>query len=146
MQGKKVFFDTNLWIYLFLTSETEEDIKKQVKVKQLLLDYLFVACSAQVLNEISNTLFRKYRIEVDVIEDYVKQVLELVFMQSLSGELTLSSLSLLKKYHFSFYDALIVAAALQTKCEILFSEDMQHDLIINDSLRIVNPFLLAVKE
>lgn len=141
MHGKKVFFDTNLWIYLFLTSDAEEDIKKQVKVKQLLLDYLLVVSSAQVLNEISNTLFRKYRIDIDVIEGYIKQVLELVFMQPLSEELTFSALALLKKYRFSFYDALIVAAALQTKCEILFSEDMQHDLIVNDSLRIVNPFI-----
>lgn len=64
-------------------------------------------------------------------------------MQALNEAITLKALSLLKKYHFSFYDALIVAAALQTNCDILFSEDMQHNLIVNDSLRIVNQFLVS---
>ena len=46
-----------------------------------------------------------------------------------------------KKVFFSFYDALIVAAALETQCDVLFSEDMQHNLIVDNSLKIVNPFL-----
>jgi predicted nucleic acid-binding protein len=143
MHDEIVFLDSNLWIYLFLNSENEQDKLKQIKVKQLLLDYPLVVCSAQVLNEVSNTLFRKYHLEVEIIESYIQSILDLVFMQALNEAITLKALSLLKKYHFSFYDALIVAAALQTKCDILFSEDMQHNLIVNDSLRIVNPFLVS---
>jgi predicted nucleic acid-binding protein len=141
MHDEIVFLDSNLWIYLFLNSENEQDKLKQIKVKQLLLDYPLVVCSAQVLNEVSNTLFRKYHLEVEIIESYIQSILDLVFMQALNEAITLKALSLLKKYHFSFYDALIVAAALQTKCDILFSEDMQHNLLVNDSLIIVNPFL-----
>jgi predicted nucleic acid-binding protein len=141
MRDKIVFLDSNLWIYLFLNSENEEDKLKQLKVKQLLLDYPLVICSAQVLNEVSNTLFRKYHLEVEKIETHIESILDLVFMQALNENVTLKALSLLKKYHFSFYDALIVAAGLQTKCEVLFSEDMQHNLMVNESLRIVNPFL-----
>ena len=143
MHDEIIFLDSNLWIYLFLNSENEQDKLKQIKVKQLLLDYSLVVCSAQVLNEVSNTLFRKYHIEVEIIESYIESILDVVFMQALNEAITLKALSLLKKYHFSFYDALIVAAALQTKCDILFSEDMQHNLIVNDSLRIVNPFLVS---
>jgi predicted nucleic acid-binding protein len=124
-----------------LNSENEADKLKQSKVKQLLLDYPLVVCSAQVLNEVSNTLFRKYHLELEIIESHVESILDLAFMQALNEAITLKALSLLKKYHFSFYDALIVAVALQTKCEVLFSEDMQHNLLVNDSLRIVNPFL-----
>ncbi|MBT9096527.1 PIN domain-containing protein [Methylovulum psychrotolerans] len=141
MQGKKVFLDTNLWVYLFLNSEKESDKDKQAQVKQLLLEHPSIVASTQVLNETSNTLLRKYRIEADIIENYIKQIVGLVFIWPLNEDMTFSALALLKNYHFSFYDALIVAAALQTKCEVLFSEDMQHNLIVNDSLRIVNPFL-----
>ncbi|MBB6250115.1 hypothetical protein [Nitrospirillum iridis] len=40
----------------------------------------------------------------------------------------------------SLYDAMIVSAALQAGCDTLWSEDMQHGLLIVDRLRIVNPF------
>jgi predicted nucleic acid-binding protein len=117
MHDEIVFLDSNLWIYLFLNSENEADKPKQSKVKQLLLDYPLVVCSAQVLNEVSNTLFRKYHLEVERIESHIESILSLVFMQTLNEAITLKALSLLKKYHFSFYDALIVAAASQTKCD-----------------------------
>ena len=40
----------------------------------------------------------------------------------------------------SFYDALIVAAAIGGGCDVLYSEDMQHGRSIG-GLAIVNPFL-----
>ena len=49
--------------------------------------------------------------------------------------------TLIKKYQFQYFDALIVASALDADCNVLYSEDMQHGLFINNSLRIVNPFL-----
>ena len=44
------------------------------------------------------------------------------------------------KYKFSFYDSLIVAAALECNCKILYSEDLQHKQVIEKSLTIINPF------
>ncbi|MFO5494816.1 MAG: hypothetical protein ACLBM6_20290, partial [Cuspidothrix sp.] len=44
-------------------------------------------------------------------------------------------------YSLSFWDSLIVASAILGKANILYSEDMQHSLIINNTLQIVNPFL-----
>ena len=40
----------------------------------------------------------------------------------------------------AFYDALIVASAIEAGCDILYSEDMQHGGSIG-GLAIVNPFL-----
>ena len=40
----------------------------------------------------------------------------------------------------SWYDALIVSAAIQTRCEILFSEDLQHGQRFG-ALQVRNPFL-----
>lgn len=43
------------------------------------------------------------------------------------------------RYCLSYWDSLIVAAALQTDCTILYSEDMQNGLVFDGRLRIVNP-------
>ncbi|HNW49555.1 MAG TPA: hypothetical protein PKH79_00650 [Prolixibacteraceae bacterium] len=45
-----------------------------------------------------------------------------------------------EQYGFSFYDSLIIAAALEERCDILFSEDMHDGLVIDQSLSIINPF------
>lgn len=96
MHDEIVFLDSNLWIYLFLNSENEQGKLKQSKVKQLLLDYPLVICSAQVLNEVSNTLFKKYHLELERIESHIESILVLVFMQDLNEAITLKALSLLK--------------------------------------------------
>jgi predicted nucleic acid-binding protein len=41
---------------------------------------------------------------------------------------------------FSYWDSLVVAAALQGDCPILYSEDLQHGQVIDGSLRVLNPF------
>ena len=48
---------------------------------------------------------------------------------------------LVKQYDFQLFDGIIVAAALEARCTILYSEDMQHELLVNEQLRIINPFL-----
>jgi predicted nucleic acid-binding protein len=50
------------------------------------------------------------------------------------------SLNSSKKIQFQLFDAIIVAASLQAGCDILYSEDMHHGLIVNSSLTILNPF------
>jgi predicted nucleic acid-binding protein len=44
------------------------------------------------------------------------------------------------KYKFSYFDSLIIATALNHNCQILYTEDMQHNQIIEDKLKIINPF------
>ena len=74
----KKFFDTNLWIYLFLDSEDSEDIKRKEKVELLLKKHTNIAVSAQVLNEISNVLIKKYNLKADQVRDYIQHMLDIV--------------------------------------------------------------------
>jgi predicted nucleic acid-binding protein len=55
--------------------------------------------------------------------------------------LPLDALRHAQRHGFSIFDALVVAAALQAGCSTLWSEDMQHGLMIDRRLRILNPFL-----
>ncbi|GBU25269.1 hypothetical protein R83H12_01912 [Fibrobacteria bacterium R8-3-H12] len=48
---------------------------------------------------------------------------------------------LVNRYDFQIFDGIIVAAALEANCDILYSEDMQHNQTIENTLRIVNPFV-----
>jgi predicted nucleic acid-binding protein len=48
---------------------------------------------------------------------------------------------LVGKYDFQVFDGIIVAAALEADCNILYSEDMQNGQIIENMLKIVNPFI-----
>lgn len=54
-----------------------------------------------------------------------------------------SGLFIKETYGFSYYDSLIVASALESECEVLYSEDLSHNQVINGVLRIVNPFIKA---
>ena len=132
----KVFFDSNLWIYLFLTSSDHYDITKKTKVKDLLKDYPDVVISNQVLNEISNVLLRKYKIDNDCVENHLLKLLNIVELHLLDDNNTFDALSLLKQYNLSFYDALIISAAIDANCDTLFSEDMQHNQLVDNTLLI----------
>jgi predicted nucleic acid-binding protein len=52
-----------------------------------------------------------------------------------------TALDIRERYSFSWYDSLIVAAALEANCDTLYSEDMQNSQVINGRLSIVNPFV-----
>jgi predicted nucleic acid-binding protein len=57
----------------------------------------------------------------------------------------LKAADLRNQHKISFWDSLIVSAALSVKIEILLSEDMQHGLVIENTLEIVNPFRIEQK-
>jgi predicted nucleic acid-binding protein len=58
----------------------------------------------------------------------------------LTVETHVAAIAIARTHGFSFYDSLIVAAALQAKCSILYTEDLQHGRKI-DQLTITNPFV-----
>ncbi len=57
------------------------------------------------------------------------------------AELMTNAWALQSRYDFSWWDAMIVAAALQAGCETLLSEDMQHGQVIDGGLKLINPFV-----
>jgi predicted nucleic acid-binding protein len=48
---------------------------------------------------------------------------------------------LVERYDFQLFDSIIVASALEAECDILYSEDLHHGLIVEDKLTILNPFV-----
>jgi predicted nucleic acid-binding protein len=138
----KIFIDSNIWIYAFLESEKERT--KQQHILSLLenlssVDTVFV--SVQVINEFHWILSRKYRIDDAIIKTKVtKGIAAIASIAPLDFKVYQDAYRIRGKYNVSFWDSLIVASALDKGCAILYSEDMQHELMIDSKLKIVNPF------
>jgi predicted nucleic acid-binding protein len=75
------------------------------------------------------------------IETTVRQFMRDFNLVPLTANLVNDSIRLFKQYRFSYWDSLIVAAALEAGCSILYSEDLQNGQIIDGTLRVVNPLL-----
>lgn len=97
--------------------------------------------SVQVLNEFAHVARRKLAMDWSDIEDAIKSI-ETVCRAIHPVDLKTHryGISLSRKYNFALFDALIVATAMNAGATTLYSEDMQHDMIVEGKLRIFNPF------
>jgi predicted nucleic acid-binding protein len=131
------FFDTNIIVYAFL------DVAKRERALELIASGGII--SAQVLNEFTNVARRKRQRDWADIERAVS-VLRTRFpdIMPLTADTHAAGLDLARDHGLAFYDALIVAAAIEAGCDTLFSEDMQHSRVIG-GLTIVNPFLESTR-
>lgn len=133
----KAFIDTNIFLYAAIQAPDTAE-KRETAITLLRSNEKFVI-STQVLNEFSAVLLKK-----QYADDVVWQKLESIVAECTVTLVTLETLrtshDLRKRFRFSYWDSLIVASALQSRCSILYSEDMQHSLLVNDTLRISNPF------
>ncbi len=134
------FFDSNVFVYLF--DETNDH--KRTVAERLIVQGLEAsnACiSFQVIQETLNVLTRKLKPAVSEpnAQRFLESVLQPLWRVMPSLALYQRGLALQSRYKLSFYDALIVAAALEAGCKRLLSEDMQHGLRI-EKLTIINPF------
>jgi predicted nucleic acid-binding protein len=127
------FLDTNILVYAQQTGP------KATISQDLIAEGGTI--SVQVLNELTNVLRKKdnrsWR-DIELVLDDVDNALEPAL--PLAAATTRSALALARDHGFAFYDALIVAAAIEAGCDVLYSEDMQHGRSIA-GLSIVNPFL-----
>lgn len=127
------FFDTNILVY------AQQPDGKGDRARALFADG--GKLSVQVLNEFTAVSRRKQRRNWREIDDAVIDVLTMVDPPlELTLELHHSARALSEDHGLSFYDALIIAAAIKASCDTLYSEDMQHGREIG-GLKIVNPFL-----
>ena len=83
---------------------------------------------------------RKLNLSYAEIRDFLTTVRAMIAVVSLRVETHELALALAERYGFSFYDSLIMASALQSGCQTLYSEDLQDGQIIEQRLVVRNPF------
>ena len=129
------FLDTNILLY-----SLSNDPAKRRRALRLLIDGPVV--SLQVLNEAANVMRRKLGFEaIAAIREVLLRCLQESRLHPLAPSTLFSALDVAERYGFSHYDSLIVAAALESGCSILYSEDLQHGQAIEQRLTVINPFL-----
>jgi len=126
------FADTNVVLYLL------DDGPKADRAEDILGQGPRI--SVQVLNEAMVNCRRKAGLSWEETGAFLAEVQFLCPVEDLSVQTHLVGRALAEKYQLSVYDAMIVSAALIAGCTTLWSEDMHDGLLVEDQLRILNPF------
>jgi predicted nucleic acid-binding protein len=129
----RIFFDTNVLLYL-----ASSDVAKARRLDPYLSQGGMI--SVQVLNEFTNVARRKQGLEIGQIRLFLSALRDVLDVIPLTIAIHETGLALIERYGLSTYHAMIAAAALQSECGILLSEDMHDGLVIEGKLRIENPF------
>ncbi|WP_299847371.1 PIN domain-containing protein [uncultured Paracoccus sp.] len=126
------FFDTNVILYLL-------DDSPRADIAAGLLASTGVV-SVQVLNETLVNCIKKAGMSWQQAGDFIAGIRQLCQVVDLTAEIHDVGTALGERYGLSVYDAMIVAAALLSGCDRLYTEDMQDGLLVEGRLRLVNPF------
>jgi predicted nucleic acid-binding protein len=132
------FIDTNVFVYAFQSN----DERKRAVARGLLEERLkgrAIVISTQILSEVYATMSR-YRVPHESIKPYIYGLIERANVVGIDLPAIVSCLDLKERYGFSYWDSLVLSAALSAKCGILYSEDFQDGQVIEASLTVVNPF------
>ena len=134
MKGR-IFIDSNLWVYLY------SDRDKGNIVRNIIEEYFIdIVLSAQVLGEFFNVLIRKIMRTKKEAREIISDLAMNFEVIEIDKSLVLEAMEISIRYKYSYWDSLIVAAALGTGCSMLYTEDLHDGQIINGRLKIVNPF------
>jgi predicted nucleic acid-binding protein len=132
----KVFIDTNILVYFVSDDENKKRIARDILLKENIN-----VISSQIITEfVSITRKKKILPPQDVIH-YANEFMDIFEFVLIDRETIKLSFDIFKRYKLSSWDSLVIASALENDCKILYSEDMQHNLLIDNRLRNVNPFL-----
>jgi predicted nucleic acid-binding protein len=133
MPVSAAFLDTNVLVYIASGEVAKADRAEAIVAAG-------GAISVQVLNELANVARRKMRMSWADTHAFLAMLRGLLTVHPFSLETHEAGLRLAERYGFSIYDAMIAASALHAGCDTLWSEDMQHGMILDDGLHIINPF------
>lgn len=134
----KVFVDSNIWLYSLIH---KLDDQRHQHAADFVLGLHVPIISSQVIREVCNNLLRKARIPEDKLCALIYRLYQDCQVVQSNAQQHLMASRLRVSYSLSYWDSLIIAAALDANCTTLYSEDMQHGQIIENRLSIINPFL-----
>jgi len=135
----KVFLDTNIIVYAHdRSSGNKHEIASEI------MDYLWGSrsglISVQVLQEFYVCVTQK--ILKPLLIKNARVILEYLSTWDVVANdkyVTLKAIDIQERYRFSFWDSLIIQAAIQGQARLLFSEDLHEGQVVKD-LKILNPF------
>jgi predicted nucleic acid-binding protein len=141
MNAARHFLDTNIFVYTFDLQAPDKAKRAENLIAEALATGVGMI-SFQVAQEFVAVARKPFRSPMSFgqIERYWQTTLRPLLSVHSSPGLFIRALDLARRDQLSWYDSLIVSAALQGDCEVLYSEDMQHGRRFGDMV-IQNPFL-----
>ena len=133
------FLDTNVLVYAYDKHERKKQARAQSILKAAIQEES--GClSAQVLGEFFTVVTRKIEEPLTSREaDAVIQLLSILPVQEIDRVLVQQAIHTHERYGISYWDSLIVAAAVASGCVQVHSEDLKDGETYN-GVRVVNPF------
>jgi len=133
MPTAKCFADTNIALYA-----VDADAAKRVKALAILALRPFI--STQVVNEYLNVLRVKRKLDRADANALARALMATSEVVAVTAGITEQAMQIGERYQINHWDALIVAAALVTGCDTLYSEDLQDGQVFEERLTVSNPF------
>ena len=137
----KYFLDTNIFVYSFDQAQPEKMEKARALIAEALLKGNAII-SSQVIQEFLNVATRKFAVplKLEDSKEYLQKVLNPLCQVYPDLELYQACLELQLETGYSFYDSLMLSAAVRGGCDVFLSEDLRSGQYVH-SIRIVNPFV-----
>ncbi len=132
----EVFLDSNILIYAVSRNSPKCEIARQILIENAEQ----IAASSQVINEFINVCSKKNILFLEDVFKYADEFMDTFNFCVIKKDSIKLAMDVKKKYKYSYWDSLIIASALENDCSILYTEDMQDGQIIEDKLKIMNPF------
>ena len=133
MSADRAFIDTNVFIYY----QHSDNFEKH-RISEDTINFFECVVSTQVLNELCNILTRKYPTPISDVKKYIADIIQSSDLVIIDDSIIQIALDYHSRYSISYFDALMVSAAIESNCKYLVSEDMQDGLIIDNKLQILN--------
>ena len=138
-QAPLCFVDTNIWLYAFISGP---DAAKSDLARQLLRDSEeTLVVSSQVINEVCVNPLKKAHVPETEIRELVRSFYRKYPVVLLDQEVEIGASELRERFSLSFWDSLILSAAVHGDATVLYSEDLQAGLQVDGRLVVRNPFL-----
>lgn len=139
VQQGKIFLDSNILVYFV----DEHDSKKQKIAEKLIKNSVEMktgVLSTQSLQEFYSVVTRKSLCSKEQAKTIVEKFKNTLPITQISVSHILKAIDISIQTKFSFWDSLIVSAAHSSGCVIVYSEDMNHNQLVN-GVKIINPFI-----
>ena len=134
----KVFFDSNILVYFADGADPQKQQIAEKLIKNAVINDNGVI-STQSLQEFFAATTRKLLCTKEKAKEYVENFSDSFTVEQVSVQLILKAINISIKNQLSFWDSLILSAAIQSGCIICYSEDLSNGQII-EGVKIVNPF------
>ncbi len=126
----RIALDTNILIYLH---DANDSSKRQI-AGELVAESIPVI-SSQVISEYLNVCNRRLKMTKEASLESLMGWLPFCELYNVRSDIFTMALRLVKKYKFQIFDSIVVACALNADCSILYSEDMQHNLLVDKKIK-----------